>query len=354
MPEEKNMPSRRKSVRKKSKGPLIVVIALLVLAVVGASAVYRMVFNNTAPVDTNRIACQEIIIDKGASTKRIAAILEEEGLINSSLSFQMYVKSHDYDGKLRNGTYQLSPSMSVEEIVEILLNGIGETVKFTIPEGYTLEEIAEVLMKENIMTVDDFWEVVVNGDFSQYDFLPERPADRHRLEGYLFPDTYIIAKGASTQAVVNAMLNRFSDVKESLPENTSGLSLDEVVILASLVEAEGRVDEERAIIASVYLNRIETKMPLQCDATIQYALPEHKNRLYYSDYEHDSPYNTYLFTGFPPTAICNPGAKSLAAACQPADTEYFYYLWDKSSDGTHVFAKTYEEHVKNRRKYGYN
>lgn len=353
MSKEIHSPQRRsRKKQRKNFGPILVI---LLAAVIGGIVFgYNSVFNNTKPVDAGNHDLQEFVVDKGASTKKIAAQLEEAGLINSSLSFQVYVKQNGFDGKLRNGTYLLSSGMSTEEIVDSLLNGIGETIKFTIPEGYTTEEIAGVFVTNNIMSEEDFWQVIENGDFSQYDFLADQPMDRHRLEGYLFPDTYIIAKGSSPEAVIKAMLDRFSVVKSSLPDNKSGLSFDDMVILASLVESEARVDEDRDIIASVYLNRMETDMPLQCDATVQYAMPERKERLLYSDYKYESPYNTYLFTGLPPTAICNPGEKSLIAACQPADTEYFYYLWDKTTDGNHVFAKTYNEHLKNRERYGYN
>lgn len=343
----------QKKQAKKQKRLILIVVLLLVVAIGGAAG-YQKIFNDTAPVDAAAVTEKIVTVPKGASTKSISALLAQEGLIRSKASFEHYVRQNGYDGKLRNGEYLLSANMSVEQIVAELLSGIGDTVKFTIPEGYTLEEIAAVLVKQGLMSEEAFWQSVEQVDVSAYDYIVDVPDDRHRLEGYLFPDTYLIAANAAPETIIQAMLKRFDDVYRSLPVNESGLEPKELVILASLVESEARIDADRALIASVYLNRVAADMPLQCDATVQYALPERKERLYYSDYEYESPYNTYLFKGFPPTPICSPGEKSLIAASQPAESEYLYYLWNKESDGGHVFAKTYKEHLQNREKYGYN
>ncbi len=357
MTEDAEPRSRRsdaKQKQKKKKRYLSGLFIVLLLVAAAGAVGYQKIFNDTAPVSAQMADKQMITIPKGASTKSISALLAEQGLIKSQTSFNHYVRQNGYDGKLRNGDYLLSADMSVEQIVDKLLSGIGETMRFTIPEGYTLEDIAAVFVKQGLMEEDTFWQTIEQIDISAYPYIQDVPDDRHRLEGYLFPDTYIIAMNASPETIVGAMLKRFDEVYRSLPENQSGLGAKELVILASLVESEARIDEDRSLIASVYLNRIADGMPLQCDATVQYALPERKERLYYSDYEYDSPYNTYLIKGFPPTPVCNPGEKSLIAASQPAESEYYYYLWNKESNGGHVFAKTYAEHLKNRDKYGYN
>lgn len=226
-------------------------------------------------------------------------------------------------------------------------------LRFTIPEGYTLRDIADTFAEQDIMSADTFWNLVRNYDISGYDFLQGCPDNEHRLEGFLFPDTYFIAKDTAPEAVIKMMLDRFAEVWEALPINQNGLSNYNTVILASMVESEARFDDERATIASVYLNRLEKNMLLQCDATILYAMPERKTQLRFSDYEYVSEYNTYLHQGLPPTPISNPGQKSLEAACQPDKTEYLYYLWDKIDNDGHVFAETYEEHLQNRKTYGY-
>lgn len=356
MDEQESSLKRRNERGKKKNNPKGAVILLLLVAVVLFGGVFLVstLFNNTAPADKDSSEYVAVEIKSGASTKGIASTLAEQGIIKNKLAFERYVKDNGYDGKLRAGQYQLSSAMSTEEIVDQLLKSMGNGVKVTIPEGYTTEDIADTLIKAGVVGEEAFWQAVTEGEYGDYQFLADRPKDKHRLEGFLFPDTYFIAKGSTAEMVIKAMLDRFVEIYHSLPPNESGLNFNEVVALASMIESEARTDEDRPVIASVYLNRVEEGMYLQCDATVQYALPEHKERLYYSDYEFESPYNTYLHPGFPPTAICNPGQQSFIAAHQPASTNYFYYLWNKESNGGHVFSKTYQEHLANREKYGYN
>ena len=243
--------------------------------------------------------------------------------------------------------------MDTETIVNELLNGVGDLVRVNIPEGYTLRDIADVLAEAELMETDVFWNLVRTYDVSGYEFLQGCPDGEHRLEGFLFPDTYFVAKHTAPEAIFKMMLDRFAQVWEALPANESGLSAYDTVILASMVESEAKFDEERFTIASVYLNRMKKNMLMQCDATILYAMPERKTQLRFSDYKYESEYNTYLHQGLPPTPISNPGQKSLEAACQPDQTDYLYYLWNKTDNNGHVFAKTYEEHLQNRDKYGY-
>ena len=337
---------------KVKKGRLFILLAVLVILLVGASVAYMQIFS-TKPNDAQNTQTQVFEIPSGATTKSIASALAEDGLIRSEMAFTHYVKKSGNDGKLRSGSFELSPSMSIEEITEEILNGIGEVKKFTIPEGYTLKDIAQVFVQAEIMTEEEFWQLVTSEPFSEYEFLAGLEANEHRLEGYLFPDTYIIGVNSKPREVICAMLDRFAEVMELLPENESGLSTKEMVILASLVESEAKLDSERANIASVYLNRLDRGMALQCDATVLYALPERKDVVLYSDLEYDSPYNTYKYPGLPPTPICNPGLKSLESACQPADTDYLYYLWSKDESIGHVFANDYAGHLENRKKYGY-
>ena len=334
------------------KGRLLGIIIVLALIIATVGVLYQNCYSTKA-CDTQNIAVQPFEIASGASTKSIAASLKEDGLIRSESAFVHYVKKSGNDGKLRVGSYLLSPSMSVEEITDKLLNGIGETKKFTIPEGYTLKDIAESFSANDIMSEEEFWDIVEKDPFEEYPFLADCPKNEHRLEGYLFPDTYIIGVNSTPRQIICAMLDRFAQVKAGLPENQSGLSDQEMLILASLVESEAKLDSERATIASVYINRLNEGMPLQCDATVLYALPERKDVVLYSDLETESPYNTYKYKGLPPTPICNPGLKSLEAACEPASTDYLYYLWSKDESVGHVFAASYSEHLKNRQKYGY-
>lgn len=345
----KHPPAKKYKIKKGRLGVLIIAAAVIIF---GAVMLYQNIYSTKA-CDASNVETTVFEIKSGASTKAIASSLKENGLIRSDRAFVHYVKKSGNDGKLRTGSYSLSPSMSIEEITEKFLKGIGETKKFTIPEGYTLKDIAQVFSTNDIMTEEEFWNIVLNDPLDEYPFLADQPKDEHRLEGYLFPDTYIIGVNSTPRQTICAMLDRFEQIRSNLPENKSGLSEREMIILASLVEAEAKLDSERANIASVYINRLNEGMPLQCDATVLYALPERKDVVLYSDLETDSPYNTYKYKGLPPTAICSPGLKSLEAACRPAETDYLYYLWSKDESVGHVFAASYNEHLKNRQKYGY-
>lgn len=338
--------------KNKKPGPRTFVLGAVLILVLAAAALFGTL-HNTAPVNADSQELIAIQIAQGENADQITAKLQEAGLIKNELAFKYYLKSHKVSNKLRAGSYQLSPAMTTEEIVDELLNGVGELIRFTIPEGYTLRDIADLFAEQEIMSADTFWELVRGYDINKYEFLQGCPDNDHRLEGFLFPDTYFIAKDTAPEAVLNMMLDRFAQVWDELPANQSGLSNYDTVILASMIESEARFDEERATIASVYLNRLDKQMLMQCDATILYAMPERKTQLRYSDYEYESEYNTYLHQGLPPTPISNPGQKSLEAACKPEKTDYLYYLWDRIDNDGHVFAKNYEEHLQNRKTYGY-
>lgn len=304
------------------------------------------------PVDAKNKENKNVIIAAGSSTSKIADTLLEEKLINSSFFYRLYIRVNSFDGKLKAGDYELSPSMSMKEITDNLLKGQIKSVSFTIPEGYTLDQIAEVLISKGLVDEKEFWRVVKEESFSEFDFLKDLPKGEKRLEGYLFPDTYKISKGTSEKQIVSMMLKRFEDIYKGLPENKSGLALKDMITLASVVEKEAKVAEERPIIAAVFLNRLKENMVLQSCATVQYVLPERKEKILNIDTEIDSPYNTYKNIGLPPGPIGNPGKASLSAVCQPKDTNYLYFVANPDGSGRHLFATTFEGHKKNRRKLG--
>lgn len=344
--------SKKKSAFQNKKPSMRTYIILLV-AVFAIGALASVFIGGGAPADANNTDKMVFQVNAGETANGITTRLKEAGLIENELSFKMYLKSNKLEDKLRVGTYVLSPSMSTEEIVDELLNGVGEMMQFTIPEGYTLRDIADLFVAEDIMSADTFWNLVRTYDISKYAFMEGCPDNDHRLEGFLFPDTYFIAKHTAPEKIFAMMLDRFEEVWNALPENKSGLSNYDLVTLASMVESEAKFDSERATIASVYMNRKAKGMYMQCDATILYGMPERKTQLLYSDYEYDSIYNTYKHAGFPPTPIGNPGKQSLVAACQPEKTEYLYYLWDRVDNDGHIFSKTYNEHLNHSKRLGY-
>ena len=226
------------------------------------------------------------------------------------------------------------------------------TVTFTIPEGYHLRQIVEVLTGQGIVTADEFWHLVKDGNFD-YSFIKDLPRTERRLEGYLFPDTYTIPKGMAAEKVIDVMLKRFEQILNKMPPNESGLNLHETVTLASIVEGESMLDEERPLVASVFLNRLAIDMKLDSDATIQYLFDKRKQRVLLKDLEIKSPYNTYLNKGLPPGPIGSPGEASLRAVFQPAASKYYYFVARKDNSGEHVFSRTLQEHNANKRKLGY-
>jgi len=234
-------------------------------------------------------------------------------------------------------------------MIEHLISGSTslDTNMVTIPEGYTTQQIIELLVQKGIGSKGELTKVVTEDSFP-YQFLKDAPQGIHRLEGYLFPNTYDIPVETSPHEAIDLLLRQFA--KELTPEVqkqlvTMKLSVAQWVILGSLIEKEAVREADRALISSVLFNRLKINQPLQIDATIQFLLGTPKPKLSYQDLQIPSPYNTYLHAGYPPGPIASPGHASLEAVLNPAQTDFRYYVAKK--DGYHVFAKTYAEHLKN-------
>lgn len=337
------------SLRKKtSVRPLqlgVIVIALLITL----GAVF---YSQLTPVQQGKSAEVLFTVQNGATPSEIANQLEKEGLIKNARVFLVYARLTGDLNKFKAGQYLLKASDKTQDVMGILVKGKVVTVSFTIPEGYHLRQIAETLVKQGITTDAEFWRVVKEVDFN-YSFLQNLPKSERRLEGFLFPDTYSIPKGWETEKVIDLMLKRFDQVYKKLPPNKSGLNMYDTVILASIVEGESKVDKDRTLIASVFLNRLQIKMPLQADATLQYAFGERKERVLYKDLELDNPYNTYKYGGLTPGPIGSPGEASLRAVCQPADTKFLYFVARKDGSGVHEFTETLAQHNAKKRELGY-
>lgn len=327
---------------------LLILFAAGVLLLLGALAgLYR--WGLEAPGGGKTVV---LTVPRGASTGWVAEKLYQDGIIRSPLTFRLYARMHNLDKRIVHGTFRLTSDLSVPEVLKFL-TGSGRVVKrFTIPEGLTLREIASRLEEQGIVNREEFLREAATGQFD-YAFLKEVPPGPNRLEGYLFPDTYRVFAGVSARAVIELMLRRFGEVAGEInlagKAAEQGLTVHEAVTLASLVEREAKREEERALIAGVLLNRLRCGMLLQVDATVQYALGEHRERILYRDLEVDSPYNTYRITGLPPGPIAAPGRASLLAVLHPRETDYLYYV--AKPDGSHAFARTLEEHSANKRRY---
>lgn len=300
------------------------------------------------------------VVRQGETAGEIAANLEQAGLVSDAALFRWLVRYYDLGSRLEAGEYQLSPSMSMVEIAERLQDGRLQETTITIPEGWRLEEIAAYLSAKGIADEVEFLVLARSGDFD-FDFLRDLPPGAP-LEGYLFPDTYRIGPSFGARDVVTLMLSNFGT--RFTPEmraraDALGMSIHEVLTLASIVEREAVIPDERPVIAAVYLNRLEAVMYLGADPTLQYALGLDQDTgkwwrtLTLEDYQSvDSPYNTYTHLGLPPGPICNPGLASMQAVLYPADVDYLYFLRnDLAGDGSHVFSHTFEEHLANQAKY---
>ncbi|PTX58445.1 UPF0755 protein [Melghirimyces profundicolus] len=292
----------------------------------------------------------QVEIKSGVSTAEIGRMLKEENLIRNDWFFSTYAWITGNSRGLKAGVYEIPPEMDVNGILETITRGRQNTVAVTIPEGYTVEQIGARLENKTRITRDEFIKAVDQGNYD-YRFLqnlPEEPKRRHRLEGYLFPSTYNIPKGAEAKDVVNMMLGQFErklkEHKVLSDLRQKNLTLDTWVIVASIVEREGKVDKEFPKIAGVIYNRLNKNMRLQVDATVQYARGAQKSRLSYDDLEVESAYNTYKNDGLPPGAISNPGEEALLAALNPDKHPYLYYVTKKDGTGEHYFAETFKEH----------
>lgn len=328
----------RSSKTKKSRaGGWFLIIALVVLAaIVGCLAAYML----TRPAGN---AAVKVSIKAGSSSGDVANRLAEQGVIRNALLFRLYVMGREAQDKLQAGEYVMKTGMTNREALDLLLK--GPKVKYytlVIPEGYTVGEIADRVAADTPISKEDFIAAAVPSKYD-YDFLKGIPGDT--LEGYLFPKTYTITDKTNAEELVKLMLNQFAQETDALDMSFAkarGLSLNQIVIIASMIEKEVKIPAERPLVSAVIYNRLDIDMLLQICATVEYALPEHKEELSYKDLETESPYNTYLHPGLPPGPIASPGMACLEAALAPASVDYLYYVLT-GTDGSHSFTSSYEE-----------
>lgn len=345
------MSKRRR--KKKGNGLLIGVIVIVAVISIGVGGFSVIMGDADKALDPESTATMTVEIPSGSSTTKIGTILADQGIIDSADSFKLQSKMKGMDGKYKAGEYTLSPAMTMTEIMDILVSGNVNTVRFTIPEGLRVDEVADKLEAEGLINRDLFMKEIESGEYS-YKFLKDAPAGKLRLEGYLYPNTYDVFTTASEHDIIDRLLRQldtvFTDDMYQRAEEL-GMDINEVMTIASLIERETMVDSEKAKVASVIYNRLEIGMKLQIDATVQYAMGESKQFLTYKDLEIESPYNTYQIDGLPPGPICSPGEASIKAALYPEDTDYIYYVLSAAKDGTHKFAKTGAEFQKYKQEY---
>lgn len=338
---------KKSKINRPFKKRIGILFILLLFGVISILAIRISIM----PVNIVNVGEITVVVPQNTNTAQIADLLADKGVIRSPLVFRLYARINNLDGSLKPGRYTLNTEMSVSKIIEELRKGPPDRIQVTIPEGYTVAQIADMLDQKGITDRESFFKAL--SQKKDYPFLDGIDIDRWGLDGYLYPDTYYLGSNTNADKIIDMMLLRFNQlitahdyVNKALAK---GLTLNEAVTIASMVEREARVESERARIAGVIFNRLKLGMPLQIDATVQYALGKPKENLLYKDLEINSPYNTYKISGLPPGPIANPGWPSLQAVVEAEENEYLYYV--AKPDGTHAFARTLADHNNNIKKY---
>ncbi len=353
------------------RGAIIAVLLLGLLIFGGVYFAWTTVTDIFQPISTDQGKTVAIVVQSGDDAHQIADELQAKGLIRNALAFRIWARIKGLDTHLQAGAYNLSTNMTIDAMISQLLNAQPDYIVVSIPEGLRIEQIAQRFGAAGIpkFNIQEFLKYTKNPalfpDAPKYPVLKIIPSG-YNMEGLLFPDTYLIPVNATARDVVNKMLTEFNDKVQQnhldMLAKQNGMSLYQMVILASIVEHEIRFDKDRSLVASVYWNRVyrpnnETVGLLDADPTVQYARDSQPGITSYwkplqdvgSNIAPNSPWNTYTHKGFPPTPICNSGLASMLAAAAPAKTDYYFFL--AKNDGTNIYAKTLAEFEADKQKY---
>jgi len=349
------MASIPKLRRKRRFARIAATVILFILLIASAGALY--LWNGLQPAKAG--AAVRVDIPSGTGTLKIAEILESRGIIRNKEIFAAYLKYKGEGNRFQAGVYDLTPGSTLDQVIAKLNAGDtvkAEMIRFTIPEGYTVEQIAGKLEEAGYVKASDF--LALDKTPGKLELNLPKGADptaaglRFPLEGYLFPETYEMKKGSTAAEILKRMTKEAADKLAAIPDLEKKLAerkltLHQLLTVASLVEKEAAVPAERPLIAGVIYNRMKVNMRLEIDATVQYALGQTKDRLLDKDLQVDSPYNTYRHMGLPPGPIAGPGLDSIEAALNPKASDYLFYVTKKDGSREHLFAKTFAEHQKN-------
>ncbi len=330
---------RRKNKRRTHRRTLLAILCAVIVLILLNTLIHSLK-SGTVTVE----------IPEGTSSRGISKILKDEDVIGSRAWFLLRLSLSEYNGKLQYGTFKFDRNDSLGEIFEILATKGAKknTMRLTVPEGFSVEKIKERVVEIGLCTDSEF-EEALKKDYD-YSFLASVPDDKnikYRLQGFLFPSTYEFYSDADAETVITTMLDEFE--KQIAGLNISADEMYRVITKAAMVEREAKIGSERRTIAGVFENRLKADMPLQIDATVVYAISDglyDVSRVYYKDLEVDSKYNTYKYKGLPVGPICNPSAASIEAAKNPETHKWLYYHTDTAkNDGSHIFTETYTEHT---------
>lgn len=325
----------------------IAILLILIFLFIGAAGVYLNIVGyaqkppNTAPVE------QAVIVQSGQGFKALSNLLYQKGMILHPVKFRLFARIKGHDKRIKAGEYMLSSAMTPKKILETMVDGKVYLHRLTIPEGYNLRQVAQAVGNAGLASEADFLKATTDPDL-----LNANGIDARSFEGYLFPETYYFPRGVTSENIITTMVKRFWSVfnpewKEQT--KTLGMTIHEVITLASIIEKETAVAAERPIISSVFHNRLKRNMRLESDPTVIYGMGDYNGNITRKDLESPTRYNTYTMKGLPPGPISNTGAKAIEAALYPADTKFLYFV--SRNDRTHHFSTNFRDHNRAVRKY---
>jgi len=325
----------------------IAILLILIVVFIGAAGVYLNIVSyaqkpaNTTPVE------QVVDVQSGQGFKAISTLLHQNGMILHPGKFRLFARIKGYDKRIKAGEYMLSSAMTPKKILETMVDGKVYLHRLTIPEGFTLRQIAQAVETAGLASEADLLKAATDPDL-----LSANGIDAQTFEGYLFPDTYYFPRGVTPENIITTMVKRFWSVfKPEWKEQAKilGMTIHQVITLASIIEKETAVADERPVISSVFHNRLKRNMRLESDPTVIYGMGDFNGNITRKDLTSPTQYNTYTIKGLPPGPISNTGVKAIEAALYPADTKFLYFV--SKNDRTHHFSTNFRDHNRAVRKY---
>lgn len=345
-------------------GFILLIVSLFIIRKVTLNTYYyaeNIVCSETARTSNPNISKTTLILTKNSTINEIAQSLYEDGLITDKKYFLLEAKLEDSDRGFVPGEYSITSSMSVPDILELITNDIqagGQTVNIIIPEGATINQIASSLQSKGLIEEkEDFLQAITQLSFdANYTFLQNIPPNesyKYKLEGYLAPGSYIFRKDSTPEELIIAMLDQFEEIisRYATYTNGSSYSLHELLTMASLVEVETKLENERPLIAGVIYNRLNADLPLELSSAMQYALNKRRSTINLVDIKKESAYNTYINPGLPIGPICNPGEASIKAVLFSTRHDYLYFVSDNKQTGSHFFTSSFSDHTYRKHLY---
>jgi len=313
---------------------------------------YNKVIERPLKFSDNKILIE---VKQGEGFYDILNKLDKEDRLSNKLLIKVKLAIDKKNIKLREGIYEIDTNTTLVNLINLLEDVADDKdlAKLTIPEGYSIEDIANTLEEKEICSKDEFLKAVKNYELPK--FIKANNKKRYNLEGFLYPDTYLIGKNLDANSIIKLMLTRFEEILKQVKDETEVDIKDEdvekIINIASLIEKEARVEKDRPLISSVIYNRLEKDMKLQLDAAVIYSLGYHVDVVLNKHLEIDSPYNVYKYKGLPVGPIANPGIDCIKAALSPAKTDYLYYILQE--DSSHYFTNNYDDFLKKKKELGY-